>query len=683
MNKEKAKKRIEKLKEVINAYRYDYHVLDRQSISEEALDSLKKELFDLENEFPELITADSPTQRVGGEPLEDFGKYRHFTPMLSFQDAFSEEDMRNWKKRMERYIGEKVGDFFCEHKIDGLAIELIYENSILITASTRGDGEIGEDVTENIKTIEAIPLKLRSENHFSEEDKKISDDSGWLEEKNLVIRGEVYITDEEFERINKERKKRAENPYANPRNLAAGSIRQLDPKVVASRKLNFFAYDLVADLKTEETVTPFGIKKHNEKHKALRALGFKTTGEKICTSLEEVFKFRDEANDQRDKLNYEIDGVAVFVNDNVLFDRLGVTGKAPRGGIAYKFPLKKATTEVEDIKIQVGRTGNATPVATLKPVEVGGVTITKATLHNEDEIKRLGLKIGDTVVVGRAGDVIPYIMETLPGLRTGEEKDFVFPDKCPICDDPLVREAGEVAWKCVSDDCAAKRKEYLKYFVSKSAFNIDGIGGKVIEQLMEEGLVSEPADLFNLEEGDLIPLERFAEKSAGNLLKSIEKSKKIDFPGFIYSLGIKHVGERTAIELANSFENLEELKVASEEELLRIEDIGPIVAGEIVKWFKNKKNIEILDNLIDSGIQIDKRKMKDYLQGKKFVITGRMTMSRDEAKRMIIDAGGKVSSSVSKNTDYLVAGEDPGSKLDRAKSEGVKIINEKELMELL
>lgn len=683
MDKQAAKKRIEKLKKTIHKHRYAYHVLDKSEISEEALDSLKKELFDLETKFPDLVTADSPTQRVGGKPLEKFEKYEHFTPMLSLQDAFSENDIEDWQDRAERYLDMKIKNFFCEYKIDGLAIELVYENSILHMGSTRGDGNVGEDVTKNIKTIEAIPLKLRSFKQFSEKEKKITKNPEWLQKKNLIVRGEVYITDQEFVRINKKRKQHQESPYANPRNLAAGSIRQLDPQIVASRKLSFFAYDLVADLKNKETVTPFGINTHAAKHKALRALGFQTTTEKKCTSLEEVFLFRDQANQKRDDLDYEIDGVAVFVNDNVTFDKLGVVGKAPRGAIAYKFPLKKATTEVQDIKIQIGRTGTATPVAILKPVEVSGVTITRATLHNEDEIKRLGLKIGDTVVVGRAGDVIPYIINVLPELRTGKEQQFKFPKKCPICNGDLIRPKGEVAWRCISNNCAAKRREYLKYFVSKSAFDIDGLGEKVIKQLMDQDLVLEPADFFQLKEGDLIPLERFGEKSAKKLVTSIQNSKQIDFGRFIYSLGIKYVGERTAFELARHFSNLEKLKHASKEDLLKIEDIGPIVAKAIVDWFHNKKNLRMLDNLIEAGVQIKKQQTGNLLMGKKFVFTGQLSFSRQEAKEIVMSAGGKISSSVAKDTDYLVVGENPGSKLNKAQQEGVQVIDEKEFKEML
>ena len=686
INKKEAQKKIERLKRTIKKHRYNYHVLDKQEISEEALDSLKKELFDLENQFPELITEDSPTQRVGGEPLDKFEKHEHFSPMLSLQDGFNKEDLKDWKKRMERHIGKDVQGFFCEYKVDGLALELVYRDSVLEVASTRGDGEVGENVTKNVKTIESIPLKLRNPNHFTKAQENLSDLSGWMKKgKDIVVRGEVFIPHEEFERINEKRKEEGLDPYANPRNLAAGTIRQLDPKVVAERNLDFFAYELTANLETEENVTPFGAKTHAMEHKMVRALGFKTTGEKECQNLQEVFDFREEAIEKREDLGYEIDGVAVFVNDNKLFQELGVTGKAPRGSIAYKFPLKKATTEVKDINIQIGRTGSATPVAVLEPVEIGGVTVTRASLHNEDEIRRLGVKVGDTVVVGRAGDVIPYVVKVVEEMRTGDEKEFIFPQSCPICETKLVRPEGEVVKRCPNKDCPAKNKEYLKYFVSKSAFDIDGLGEKVIKKLMDEGLVSNPADIFTLEKGDLLPLERFAEKSVDNLMRSIENSKEITLSRFIYSLGIKQVGERTAMDLANHFGNLENLKKATKEELIKIEDIGPVVAEEISKWFSDKRNLKLIEDFKKAGVEISEpESVGSKLEGKTFVFTGSLTsFTRKEAQKKVTQLGGKATSSVSSNTDYLVAGENPGSKLKKAKEKGVKIVDEDEFKEMI
>ena len=686
INKNQAKKRIKKLKKTIKKHRYNYHVLDKEEISEEALDSLKKELFDLENKFPEFITEDSPTQRVGGEPLDKFEKHEHFSPMLSLQDGFNEQDLKDWKDRMERHVNEPVEGFFCEYKVDGLALELVYRDSVLEVASTRGDGLVGENVTKNVKTIESIPLKLRSPSRFTKEDSRLTNHPGWMSEgKDVVVRGEVFISHSEFKRINKRRKKEDKDPYANPRNLAAGTIRQLDPKVVSDRNLSFFAYELTADLKEGETVKPFGAKTHQKEHEMVRALGFKTTGEKECRRLQEVFDFREKAIKEREALGYEIDGVAVFVNDNQLFQRLGVTGKAPRGSIAYKFPLKKSTTEIEDIKIQIGRTGSATPVAVLKPVKIGGVTVTKASLHNEDEIDRLEVKIGDTVVVGRAGDVIPYVVRVVKDMRTGDEKDFIFPENCPVCNSKLVRPEGEVVKRCPSDDCMAKNREYLKYFVSKAAFDIDGLGEKVIEQLMEEGLVSTPADLFLLKEGDLLPLERFAEKSAKNLIEAIEGSKEITLSRLIYSLGIKQVGQRTAIDLADNFGDLESLKSASIDELLAIKDIGPVVAKEIKKWFENEKNNKLIKDLKKAGVEIEAPEERGSdLEGKTFVFTGSLdSFTRKEAKEKVLSLGGRPTSSVSGNTNFLVAGENPGSKLKDAKEKGVTILNEDEFKKLI
>jgi len=679
MNKKKAERRIKKLRETINKHRYLYHVLDKQEISEEALDSLKKELFDLESQFPDLITPDSPTQRVAGEPLDQFEKYRHPEPMLSLQDAFSKEDMKEWKSRMRRHLKEEINpEYFCEYKMDGLAMELIYEDSILKTAATRGDGEVGENVTENVKTIEAIPLKIISPEKLPQQER-----NGNKKIDNVIVRGEILINKKEFKKINERREKEGESTYANPRNLAAGSIRQLNPKVVASRNLNFFAYDLIDPNSSEGSVIPFGAKTHSEKHQILRRLGFKTTKEKICQNLEEVFDFREKSKEERKDLDYEIDGIAVFVNDNNLFERLAVVGKGPRGAIAYKFPLKKATTEVEDIKVQIGRTGSATPVAVLNPVEVGGVSISRASLHNEDEMDRLGIKIGDTAVVGRAGDVIPYVIKILPEMRTGEEKEFHFPKKCPICKGELVKKEGEVARKCINKNCKAQKKEKLKHFASKSAFNIDGLGESIIDQLMNEGLVSDIPDFFRLKKGDLIPLERFGEKAAENLIKAIENSKKITLGRFIYSLGIEQVGEVTAYTLADNFGSLKNLSKASEEDLLKIEDIGPKGARKIKKWFDRKKNLEMIEELKELGVKIEFQEKKDDLKGKIFVFTGKLnSFTRREAKERVVSLGGKVSSSVSGRTDYLVAGENPGSKFEKAKKENVNILTEKEFKNL-
>lgn len=662
MEKQQAKSRIEKLKKLINHHRYLYHVLDKQEISDSALDSLKRELFNLEQKFPEFVTPDSPTQRVGGEPLKSFKKVKHPERMLSFNDGFSNEDLENWLERISKLLTEKEKkelDFYCELKIDGLAIELIYKKGFFEVGSTRGGGVIGEDITQNLKTIDAIPLVIENKKH-------------------IVVRGEVFITKKEFERINKLQKEKGLPVYANPRNIAAGSVRQLDPKITAQRKLDSFAYELLTEM---------GQKTHEEKHKILHQLGFKTNKHnKYCRNLEEVFAFREKWIKQRERLDYEIDGVVVIVNDNRIFEKLGVVGKAPRGAIAFKFPQSQVTTKVLDIKVQVGRTGAITPVAVLEPAQVSGITITRATLHNEDEIKRLGIKIGDTVVVGRAGDVIPDIVRVLTELRAGKEKNFRMPELCPSCQTKLIKPEGEALWRCPNPKCFARQRRNFYHFVSKSAFNIDGLGSKIIDKLLDEGLVQDPSDLFDLKEGDIAPLERFAEKSAENLINSIKRRKEIDLARFIYALGIRNIGEETAIDLAKKFGSLDRIKKAKFEDFDLISNIGPVVSKSIYDWFQNKNNLKFLEKL-EKSVRIENYKLQaiNYkLAGKTFVLTGGLeSMTRDEAKERIRGLSGDVSSSVSSKTDYVVAGSEPGSKIDKAKKLGVKIITEKEFLGLI
>ncbi len=660
MTKTEAKKRIEKLKKVINRHRYLYHVLDRQEISSEALDSLKHELYKLEQKYPEFITPDSPTQRIAGKPLEGFKKVEHKIPMLSIEDVFSEKELQDWQDYLKRLEPEAEINYFCEPKVDGFAVTLIYKNGIFVQGATRGDGRLGEDVAQNLKTIESIPLSLKIENCKL----KIPD---------LVeIRGEVYMEKKDFEELNK----KLGEKYANPRNLAAGSIRQLDPKLAASRPLKFLAYDLITDL---------GQKKHSEEHKLLRDLGFKAEMGKECKDLSEIVEFWRQTAKKRETLPYQIDGVVVVVNDNRLFQKLGVVGKSPRGIRAFKFSPKQATTKVLDIKVQVGRTGAVTPIAHLKPVEVGGVTISRATLHNEDEIKRLGVKIGDTVIVERAGDVIPAVSKVLKELRTGKEKEFKFPQKCPVCLTRLSKPEGEVVWRCSNLNCQARKREFLYHFVSKKAFDIEGLGPKIIDQLMDENLISSAPDLFELKEGDLIPLERFAEKSAQNLVEAIQKSKKISLARFIYALGIRQVGEETAIALARHFGNIEKIKKASREELEVIPDIGSKVSESIYEWFRSKANQELIKDLLKAGVKIiPPEKVDKKLAGQTFVLTGTLeTMTRVEAQKKIRLLSGHPSNSLSKKTDYLVIGKEPGNKLEKARKLGIKIIHEKEFLQMI
>ena len=689
MTKQEAKIRVAKLKKLIDRYRYLYHVMDKQEVSDEAMDSLKKELFDLEKQFPELVSADSPTQRVAGKPLAKFKKVAHIKPMISLADAFSQQDMLDWQERNQKLLPEKERDlnYFCELKFDGLAIELVYENGLFKVGATRGNGLIGEDITQNLKTIEAIPLALSLENIRKEFYSFLEGRSFTSSLEQVVVRGEVLISKKEFAKINKEQEKQGLVIYANPRNIAAGSVRQLDSTVTAKRKLDFFAWDLVSDL---------GQATHQQKHKILSELGFKAhPSASFCNSLEEVFAFHQHWRDKRESLGFEIDGVVVQANDNKVFERLGVAGKSPRAAIAFKFPLRQAQTIVEDIEVQVGRTGAITPVAHLKPVVVSGVVITRATLHNEDEIKRLGVKIGDTVVVGRAGDVIPEVVKVLISLRVGKEKVFRMPKECPVCGVKLVKPEQEVIWRCPNKNCRARKRRYFYHFVSRAAFNVEGLGPKIINQLIDNNLISDPADLFGLKEGDLASLERFAEKSASNLVDSIQAKKKIALSRFIFALGISGVGEETSAFLAQRVSNkslsisdfVKEFQQFSVEDLKNMQDVGEKGARNIYEWFHNVANIKFLKKLDKVGITLgnEKLKMKNKkFSGKIFVLTGSLpTMERQEVKEKIRTLGGDVAESVSQKTDFVVAGENPGSKYTNAKNLGVKILNEQEFLKML
>ncbi len=705
MNKEEAKKRIKKLREVINHYRYLYHVLDRIDLSDAALDSLKHELKKWEDEFPDLITPDSPTQRVGGAALDKFQKVSHAVPMLSLEDVFSEEEFSDWVRRIQKIAGSGTsgdGDsnkkspdvplpaIFAELKFDGLAVSLIYEKGIFTQGATRGDGEVGEDVTQNLRTIESIPLRLELHSTLA---KNFSHQAGAIEralsEGIIEVRGEVIITKKNFASINAAQKKKGEKIYANPRNLAAGSIRQLDPAITVSRHLDFFAYDIVTD---------FGQKTHSEEHDLLQLLGFKSDGAaKRLTGVGEVSKFRNEIAKKREALAYHVDGIVVQVDTNELFEKLGVVGKAPRGAIAFKFPPEETTTRVLDIRSQVGRTGVLTPVAHLEPVNIGGVVVSRATLHNADEIERLGVKIGDTVVVGRAGDVIPDIRAVLKDLRTGKEKPFHMPKSCPVCGNQVEHPEGEVAYRCVNKKCPALQRKGLYHFISRKAFDIDGLGPKTVNVLLDQGLIQDAADLFELKEGDLAPLERFGEKSAANVVRAISERTRITLPRFLYALGILHIGEETALLLAKQVlisnsqfpikEVIKKYEKLTIEDLQTIPDIGPKVAESIYSWFHEKHNIAYLEKLDKVGIQVEIPKFQITglkLQGKSFVFTGEMEhMSRGEAKEKVRVLGGDVSESVSKKTSYVVAGEHPGSKYDKAKRLGVKIFSEEEFLRLV
>ncbi len=692
MKEKEAKERIEKLRKLIEYHRMRYHTFDAPEVSDAAFDTLKNELEELEYQFPNLVTKDSPTQKVGGAPLEKFEKVTHETPMLSFNDAFSEKEMEEWFTRLKNYLGSgRIGthqqyqhasaSFYCELKIDGLAIELTYESGVLVRAATRGDGRVGEDVTQNVRTIKAVPQKILQLGR-------------WKIPKHLVVRGEVFITKKEFERVNKEQERKGEQRYANPRNIAAGSIRQLDPAVAASRALDSFQYDIVSDIGVP-------VATHEEKHIILASWGFTVNPyNELKRDMKSVFEFRNEWERKREQLPYEIDGIVVIVNENDVFERGGVIGKAPRAAIAYKFSPREATTIVEDVKIQVGRTGALTPVADLKPVEVGGITITHATLHNADEIERLGLMIGDTVIVSRAGDVIPQITKVLPELRTGKEKKFEMPRVCPIDESPVVREGA--IYRCGNPRCGARHREALSHFVGKRAFDIRGLGPKIVDRFLDEGLISDAADIFTLKEGDIVALPRFGGKSARNLIREIEGHTSISLDRFLFSLGILHVGEETARVLARAIFNLkfEILKLTditkimaefSIERLQELQDIGPKVAESIYKWFHDKRNIALLKRLEKAGVTITNPPAgrqspitAGKFSGMTFVLTGTLfSMTRDEAKEKIRAAGGEISEGVSKKTDYVVAGEHPGSKLANARKLGVRVLDEKEFLKLL
>lgn len=680
------KERVKKLKKEINHHRYLYHVLNRQEISDAALDSLKHELVEIEKDHPELITPDSPTQRVAGKALAGFKKVRHQQKMLSLNDAFSEEEVKEWEERIKKLSPHTPIGYFAELKIDGFAISLIYEDGRFVSGSTRGDGVIGEDVTQNLKTIESIPLTLSVPDDVEKirEIKKIFYEFPRVKAsvarvpKKLEIRGEVYMKKSAFEQINREQKKKGLPLFANPRNIATGSIRQLDPAMAASRGLDFLAYDLMSDL---------GQQTHEEEHLIAKLFGFTTVDMvKRCESVSDIMKFWKHVLDRREKLDFLIDGIVVQVNSGAFFDRLGVAGKAPRGAIAFKFPAEEATSEIEDIIVQIGRTGVLTPVAVLKPVLVGGVTVSRATLHNIDEIKRLDVRVGDTVIVQRAGDVIPDIVKVLKNLRPRKSKLFAMPRT--FCGQPVVRHVGEVAHKILHPEkCELVQRERFYHFVSKGAFDISGLGPKIIDRLADEGLMRDPADLFTLKEGDIKMLERFGEKSAENIIASIHAKKEIELARLIYALGILHVGEETALDLAAHFGTLEKLAHISQEDLEGVPNIGIVVAKSIYEWFHSPEHQKFLAKLKSVGISAKPMHVPHIFQklkGLTFVLTGTLeTLARDVAKRRIREFGGDISESVSKKTDYVVVGVEPGSKAEHAKKLGVKILNEKEFLHLI
>ncbi len=666
------RERYKKLKETINHYRRLYHVYDKEELSQAALDSLKHELSNLEGKYPELIAPDSPTQRVAGEPLPFFKKVRHKVAQWSFNDVFSVDELREFDARVRRFLKPVFGDmspeYVCELKIDGLKIVLEYEKGLLKVAATRGDGEVGEDVTNNIRTIESVPLSLS---------RKVD----------IIVEGEVWMSSHALEELNKKRVKEGEPPFANPRNAAAGGIRQLDPAIAAKRKLDVFIYDVA---QTSDPPAGGFPPTQNEELEYLRELGFKVNPHHaLAKNIDEVIKYWEEWKNKGRHQGYWIDGIVVKVNEKKYESALGYTGKAPRFAVAFKFPAEQVTTKVEDIVLQVGRTGVLTPVAHLEPVSVAGSVVSRATLHNEDEIKRLDVRIGDTVVLQKAGDVIPDVVRVLTELRTGKEKAFAWPKKVPACggDGSIERIPGQAAWRCVSRNSYAQSQRKLYHFVGKGCFDIDGMGPKVIDALLENELISTYGDIFTLKRGDLLALPRFAEKSVAHLLSAIEKAKTIELPKFITALSIPHIGEETAYLLAENFRTLDELKDADKESLEKINGLGGIMADSIHQWFADKENKKTLNHLL-AHVKIraaSRLPATGYkLSGLSFVLTGTLSkMSREEASSLIRANKGTVSGSVSKKTGYVVAGENPGSKYQEAQKLGVKILFEKDFLSLL
>lgn len=658
LTKTQANTRLAKLREEINHHRYNIHVLNREEISADALDSLKHELTQLEQQFPELITSDSPSQRVAGEPLKQFSQVLHRAPMLSLNDVFSPDELAEWEKRLRRAVDDDALEYFVELKYDGLAISVRYEHGALVQAATRGNGRIGEDVTANVRTIESVPLRLR-------------------EPVSVEARGEVIMTRPVFERLNKEAVKAGRKTYANPRNLAAGTLRQLDPKLVAARPLELMVYGLVDESTALQT--------HAAEHERARQLGFKVSGEEQTTSqLHEIEKYWRSIEKSRPTLPFQIDGIVVTVNDRSLFRRLGVIGKAARGSVAFKFAPEQVTTTVKDIRVNVGRTGAVTPFAWLEPVRVAGTTVSLATLHNEDEVKRKDIRIGDTVILQKAGDIIPEVVQSLPNLRTGKEKVFKMPKKCPNCGTPLVRKVGEAVTRCPNPNCYALEAGRLEHFASRDALDIDGVGEKLVRQLLNAKLVRDPADLFHLKPGDLETLPGFAAKKAERVVAGIDAAKSVTLERFIYALGIRHVGLQTAIDLANYFEDFEKFRRATVPELAQVEGIGSVVAAEVAGWLTTDAHQQMLDRLLESGIDFKSEKRTDELAGLNIVVTGTLDeISREEAQALIRAKGGKAGSSVSKETDYLVAGSNPGkSKMAAAEKFGTKVIDEAGLKRL-
>lgn len=669
MNTQTVQQQIEQLRQQLRHHEYLYHVLDQPQIPDSEYDRLLNQLKQLESENPELITPDSPTQRVGAKPLAGFQQITHELPMLSLDNAFSDEDFYAFERRIQERLGsDQPLTFCCEPKLDGLAVSILYLNGVLTQAATRGDGTTGEDITNNIRTIRNIPLQLLT-NHPP---------------ARLEVRGEVFMSHQAFEQLNQDALQHGQKTFANPRNAAAGSLRQLDPKITRQRQLSLNAYSIGISEGVELPTT------HYERLQWLKSIGIPINAEiRLCHGSQEALQFYQDIGEKRNSLGYDIDGTVLKINEISLQQRLGFVAKAPRWAIAYKFPAQEQLTVLNDVEFQVGRTGAITPVAKLDPVLVAGVTVSNATLHNGDEIERLGVAIGDTVIIRRAGDVIPQITGILLERRPADAKPIIFPENCPVCGSTIVRIDGEAVARCTGGlFCDAQRKEALKHFVSRKAMDIDGVGDKLIEQLVDRELLHTPADLFRLDKITLMRLERMGEKSAQNALNSLEKSKKTTLARFIFALGIRDVGEATALNLANYFKTLDAIRNADQEQLKEVQDIGEVVAMRVYLFWQEAHNVSVVEDLLAQGIHwdtIEQQEISDNpLKGKSVVLTGTLTkMSRDQAKAYLQQLGCKVSGSVSSKTDYLIAGEKAGSKLSKAQELGIQVLSEDEFLTLV
>lgn len=667
MEREQAKKRIEELRQAIDHHNYRYYVLDDPEISDAEYDRLFSELKQLEEIFPDLQTPDSPTQRVGAAPLAAFRTVAHAVPMLSLDNAFNSDEVREFNERLKRLLKtEDDIDFVVEPKIDGVAVELVYENGGFVQGSTRGDGLVGEDVTANLRTIKAIPMRLRTDEVAAPE--------------RLDVRGEVYYTKDGFIKLNKEREARGEPTYANPRNTAAGSLRQLDPRITAQRPLNIFVHSFGQAI-------GYTFSSYYEVIETFRKWGLRVSPHvEVCEGVAAVLASCERIAELRDQLEYEIDGAVIKVNSMALQRQVGTRSRSPRWAIALKFEARQATTQIRDIKVQVGRTGALTPVAIMEPVKIEGVEITRATLHNQDEIDRKAVRIGDWVVIQRAGDVIPEVVKVIDSKRTGNEKKYRIPSQCPVCGSHVVRLQDEAVHRCQNVSCPAQLKERIRHFASKGAMDIDGMGDKLVAQLVEKGLVENVADFYALKKEQIAGLERMADKSAQNLIDAIEASKEVDLARLLYAFGIRHVGEHVSRVLAKAFPSLDELRQASVDDLQSVREIGPQVAESVYQFFNEAHNLEIIERLLERGVRISRveEKQDGKFEGKTFVFTGSMKhFTRDEAEQLVTRRGGRAASSVSRNTDYVVVGENAGSKAQRAQQLSIPTLTEDEFRRII